>query len=57
MLGAGLRIAQVSAQLGHTTPTLVETTYAKWLPDADGGYARKGLAQAFAPNPSTPPTA
>jgi integrase len=47
LLQAGARVAYVSAQMGHTTPTQVESTYHRWLPDADGGHARGILASAF----------
>ncbi|MBK9440812.1 MAG: DUF3596 domain-containing protein [Comamonadaceae bacterium] len=47
LLQAGARVAYVSNQMGHTTPSQVEKTYSKWLPDADGGHARKMLAEAF----------
>ena len=43
MLAAGARVAQVSAQMGHTTPSQVERKYAKWLPADDGG----AVARAF----------
>ena len=51
LLQAGARIAYVSAQMGHTTPSEVEKTYHRWLPDADGGYARRIMAEAFSKNP------
>lgn len=47
LLQSGARVAYVSAQMGHTTPSQVEETYHRWLPDADGGYARGILAEAF----------
>lgn len=47
LLRVGARVHYVSAQLGHTTPSMVEKTYARWLPDADGGFGRARLAEAF----------
>lgn len=54
LLQAGARVAYVSAQMGHTTPSQVEDTYAKWLPDADGGFARARMAEAFGATTSAP---
>ncbi|MDZ4282840.1 MAG: tyrosine-type recombinase/integrase [Hydrogenophaga sp.] len=48
LLAKGARVLYVSAQLGHTSPTMVETTYAEHLPGADGGYNTDILAGAFA---------
>ncbi len=47
LLAKGARVLYVSAQLGHTSPTMVETTYADHLPGADGGYNTDILAGAF----------
>jgi integrase len=47
LLQSGARVAYVSNQMGHTTPSEVEKTYSKWLPDADGGYARRMIESAF----------
>lgn len=55
LLQTGARVAYVSAQMGHTTPSQVEKTYAKWLPDADGGWARARLAEAFGAAMSSAP--
>jgi integrase len=48
LLAHGARVAYVSSQMGHTSPSMVEKTYAKWLPDGDGGHSRAILAGAFA---------
>jgi len=48
LLSGGARVLYVSAQLGHTSPTMVETTYADHLPGADSGYNTDILAGAFA---------
>lgn len=48
LLMHGARVAYVSDQMGHTSPSMVEETYSKWLHDADGGAAKKILAGAFA---------
>lgn len=44
MLAAGARVAQVSAQMGHTSPSMVEKKYAKWLPADDGGAVSRAFA-------------
>jgi len=47
LLQSGARVAYVSNQMGHTTPSEVERTYSTWLEDADGGYARRVIESAF----------
>jgi integrase len=47
LLAHGARIAYVSDQMGHTTPSMIEKTYHRWLHDADGGAAKKILEGAF----------
>lgn len=48
LLAHGARVAYVSSQMGHTSPSMVEKTYARWLPDGDGGHSRAVLCGAFA---------
>lgn len=47
LLAHGARVAYVSSQMGHTSPSMVEKTYARWLPDGDGGHSRAVLVGAF----------
>lgn len=47
LLSTGVPVAFVSALMGHTSPSMVEKTYAKWLPKGDGGRASKMLQEAF----------
>ncbi len=47
LLSVGTPVAFVSAMMGHTSPSMVERTYAKWLPKGDGGRASRMLQEAF----------
>ena len=47
LLAHGARMAYVSSQMGHTSPSMVEKTYARWIPDGDGGHSRAVLVGAF----------
>ncbi|MDE2419475.1 MAG: tyrosine-type recombinase/integrase, partial [Burkholderiales bacterium] len=47
LLSVGTPVAYVSTLMGHTSPSMVEKTYAKWLPKGDGGRSSKLLMEAF----------
>jgi integrase len=47
LLSVGTPVAFVSALMGHTSPSMIEKTYAKWLPKGDGGRSSKLLMEAF----------
>lgn len=50
MLMAGLKPAYIAQQLGHSLQVLL-STYARWIPGADGGDERAKMRALFAPAP------